>query len=91
MRDVCPYLILKITHCNCSKDCVHQSCGCRQLNITSSTDNCNFGKSYVPCKNVRKELVPISDDEIEIEEDIGNDIYNENENIRDARDICFIS
>ena len=78
MRDVCPYLILKITHCNCSKDCVHRSCGCRQLNITSSTDNCNFGKSDVPCKNqnVRKELVPISfsDDEIEIEEDIGNDI-----------------
>ena len=91
VNNVCPKSILKIIHCSCSKGCVHQSCGCRQLNITC-TDNCNCGKSDVPCKNVHKELVPISDDnEIEIEEDIGNDIETENENInlRDAASALY--
>ena len=46
LEDICPKAILKVIHCNCTKGCKTQACGCRKLNIVCTTicnceDNAN--------------------------------------------------
>ena len=40
VKDICPKAILKIIHCNCTKGCTTNACGCRKLNILC-TISCN--------------------------------------------------